>query len=251
MSYFTYAAAQQMLSSLNTRFGLFPLADWRGQPGIILRHDIDLDVQPAHRLSMAESDIGVRGTFFFMTTAQTYNCGSSANRRLIREMANAGHEIALHFDPSIYNEVDPATLGNLARLEAALLEDICGMRIGSVSLHNPSVANNYPMLPGWLNAYDDQIFTPEIYLSDSRMNFRSDPMDFFDEAGDRTHQLLLHPMHYSDEPPLYPRAQLDYLRRMAGELDAIFSPNSTYHERVGDQWYDMLRQDAAAWKKSS
>lgn len=248
MTYFTYSAIGDLLEQLDRCYGLFPLGRWRGQSGIILRHDVDLDVYPAFELSRREADRGIRGSFFFLTTASTYNCQSRANRSMIRQMADDGFEIGLHFDPSMYQAVAVEELGHHARAETAQLEDICGCRVNSVSLHNPSVANEYPMLPGWLNAYDDAIFDPSVYLSDSRMTFRADPKEFFAKARERTHQLLLHPMHYSETEPVYPRAKLDLLRRMADELDAIFRPNSTYQERVGNRLIEMIREDVASWR---
>lgn len=248
MSYFTFAAISELLSSLHAGYGLFPLRDWRGQPGIILRHDVDLDVFPAYQLSRRERDAGVRGSYFFLVTAATYNCQSQDNRRMIREMADDGFEIGLHFDPAIYSEVELERLSQLARAEAAQLEDICGQRVNSVSLHNPSILNEYPLLPGWNNAYDPAIFGPDIYLSDSRMMFRTDPADFFECAEQRTCQLLLHPMHYEQSAPEYPAAKLAFLRRMAGALHATFEPNSTYRERVGDRFIEMVKKDVAEWR---
>lgn len=248
MTYFTYRDIADLLAELDASYGLFPLSAWRGQCGIILRHDVDLDVHPAFELSRRELDRGIRGSFFFLVTASSYNCESRRNRSMIRQMADDGFEIGLHFDPSLYAEVSPEDLGVRARAEAAQLESICGRRVNSVSLHNPSVANEYPMLPGWLNAYDDAIFDPSIYLSDSRMSFRSDPRTFFERANERTHQLLLHPMHYAESEPLYPRAKLDLLKRIVDELDETFRPNSTYQARVGNRLIEMIQREVADWK---
>lgn len=247
MSYFTYGRIMALLGDLDRRFGLFPLGDFRNQPGIILRHDIDLDPEPALRLAERQAEQGIRGSFFVLATGHTYNPQSARNRAIIRRLADLGMEVALHFDPSIYALDAPEELGRLARHEAAVLEEICGKPIVSVSLHNPSVTNQYPLLPGWLNAYDPRIFAPEIYLSDSRMKFAHDPATFFEGAAEQTHQLTLHPLHYDETTPEYPRPFLDYLRRAAGELDKQFSKNSTYAERVGHRFFDMLRDDVQSW----
>lgn len=248
MSYFTYAALTRLLTDLHSQFGLFPLGAWRGQPGIVLRHDVDLDVFPAYELSRHESQVGAYGSYFFLVTAPTYNCQSRENRLKIRLMADEGFEVGLHFDPSLYEDPDPLSLARHARAEAAQLEDITGRRVNSVSLHNPSVANEYPILPGWLNAYDPQLFDATIYLSDSRMMFHADPAKFFVGARTRTHQLLLHPMHYAESEPHYPRAKLALLRRIVDELDATFRPNTTYQERVGDRLIELIKQDVARWE---
>ena len=248
MSYFTYQAIGDLLASLHERFGLFPLSEWQGQPGIVLRHDVDLDVTPAYDLSRREMEVNVRGSYFFLTTAATYNCQSLENRKMIRQLSDDGFEIGLHFDPSIYQTLEIEELGRHARAEASQLEDISGKRVLSVSLHNPSISNQYPMLPGWLNAYDERIFKPEVYLADSRMQFREDPSEFFSAAGSQIHQLLLHPMHYGDEEPLYPLANIAYLRRVISALDQSFQLNSTYRQRVGSGFVALFRESVGKWE---
>lgn len=248
MSYFTYHAILELLRKLDAAYGLFPLRAWKGQPGIVLRHDVDLDIDPAYRLALHQAEHGLRGTYYFLTSADTYNCLSRRNRALIREIDAAGMEVALHFDPSIYQTDDVSDLSRFASAEAGMLEDVTGSRIVSVSLHNPSISNQYPMLPGWMNAYDQALFRPEVYLSDSRMRFRSDPTTFFEKAREHVHQLTLHPMHYADEEPRYPKPHLNYLRRSAAELDEQFRQNSTYQSEVGDSFFERLGQDIAGWK---
>lgn len=247
MTYFTYEGILALLGYLDGRFGLFPLRDSRGQAGIILRHDVDLDLEPALRLAEREAERGIKGSYFLLTSADTYNPQSARNRAIIRRLCDSGMEIALHFDPSIYPVADPIELGRLARQEASQLEDICGEPINSVSLHNPSVSNSYPILPGWLNAYQPSIFEREIYLSDSRMKFAHDPATFFADADQRTHQLTLHPLHYEEQVPEYPRPFIDYLHRCAVKLNAQFSNNSTFAERVGDRFFQILQAEARHW----
>lgn len=245
---FTYQGILALLGELDREYGCIPLREWSGQPALILRHDVDLDIGMAHRLAMREFAEGIRGSFFFLLSCDTYNCQSRANRARLREIDANGGEVALHFDPSIYETVDELELARLANREAAVLEDIVGRRVSSVSLHNPSINNRYPLLPGWRNAYDPSVFQPDIYLSDSRMMFREDPLAFFAKSPGPIRQLLLHPMHYSDEAPHYPTAHLEYLRATASELDRQFQLNSTYREKVADRFFDLLSLDISNWR---
>ena len=61
------------LTAINERFTVTPLAAWDGGPAIVLRHDVDLDLRPAHRLAALERRCGVRSTFFVLTTCPLYN----------------------------------------------------------------------------------------------------------------------------------------------------------------------------------
>lgn len=246
---FTYDWIIDRLQSLDASYGCIPLREWQGEDALILRHDVDLDIGMAHRLAMREFEAGLRGSFFFLLTCDTYNCQSRENRARLREIEGNGGEVALHFDPSIYETVDESELAVLANREAAVLEDIVGRRVTSVSLHNPSINNQYPMLPGWNNAYDPSIFNPDIYLSDSRMNFREDPVEFFAKSRAGVKQLLLHPMHYGEAAPTYPASHLAYLRGVATELDRQFQQNTTYEQLVQDRFFDLLMENLPTWKK--
>ena len=63
------------------------------------------------------------------------------------------------------------------------MEEVIGVEVNSVALHNPSVHNQYPVFSDILNAYDERFFTLEKYLSDSRIDFfGKDPFTFFDDV---------------------------------------------------------------------
>lgn len=247
--YFTYQGIIRLLKELDSLYGCITLREWKGQPSLILRHDVDLDIGMAHRMAMHEFEAGLRGSFFFLVTCDTYNCQARVNRERLRDIDKNGGEVALHFDPSLYETGDEEGLTLLANREAAILEDILGRRVESVSLHNPSIKNRYPMLAGWKNAYDPSIFNPDIYLSDSRMNFRQDPLEFFARNSGAVRQLLLHPMHYSEEPPIYPRPHLAYLREVATSLDRQFQVNAAYAELVQDRFFDLLHREVSSWQE--
>ncbi|MGE4279573.1 MAG: hypothetical protein AB7G62_08300 [Magnetospirillum sp.] len=248
MNYFSDDGVKALLGRAAELAPLFPLRDWRGQPGIILRHDVDLDVQAAYDFSRLLADIDIRSTFFFLVTAETYNVNCLPARRMLRQMAEDDFEVALHFDPQVYPKADEAALARHARDEGDILADIIGQGVNSVSLHNPSVHGSFMLLDGWNNAYDPAIFAPDRYLSDSRMQFRSDPMDFVAQGASRTVQLLLHPLHYTQDGGRYPVPMLNYLERQTRMVDTMFRVNSEYQERVGDSLLESLSQSLPQWK---
>lgn len=167
---------------------------------------------------------------------------------MLRQMADEGFEVALHFDPQVYGDADDVALARHARTEGDILADIIGQPVNSVSLHNPSVHGNFLLLDGWNNAYDPAIFAPDRYLSDSRMQFRSDPLEFVAQGAERTVQLLLHPLHYTLDGDRYPQPMLNYLERQTRTVDSIFQVNSEYQAQVGDGLLDAMAQALAYWK---
>lgn len=229
---FSYNGILTTLTHLNLHFGLLRLGDWDGRDGIILRHDVDLDVRAALDLAEIEAASGILGTYFFLTTSENYNILASSNQTLIRKIMSLGFEIGLHFDPALYPGENGEGLATQAKREAKIIEDVTHSPVVSVSLHNPSVMGEYPIFPGWKNAYDAEIFNKDIYLSDSRMNFTSRPVEFFARSPDKIRQLLLHPMNYSKSGAGYPAPFVRHLGRVASSLDEIFSVNSRYREKV-------------------
>lgn len=231
---FSYAGIGATLAAIHSNNRIFPLRDWAGQPGVILRHDIDLDVEMAVRLAEVEAGIGIRSTILFLTTCHSYNVASATNRKHLRDLDKDGFEIGLHFDPMIYGDPSIEVLTEKANDERRLLEDIIGAPVKSVSLHNPSVHGRYVLFEDWINAYDPAIFEEDCYISDSRMKFRHEPISFFAERVHKICQFLLHPMHYSANGSTYPDPMLRYINRQAGDIDAIFRGNSTYSELVSE-----------------
>lgn len=229
---FTYTALREFLQHVQSKMKIMPFCEWSGGPGMILRHDVDMDIVPAHRMALIEEDVGVRSSFFILMTCETYNPASPRNRELIQEMHQRGFEIGLHFDPAVYDTGDISLLSEAMKREAGLLANIIDNDIRSVSLHNPSILGQYPLFEGYINAYDKQFFSEDRYLSDSRMVFRTAPYNFFEKAQATIMQLLLHPMHFSEKGDDYPQPMLRYLYRLSSAIDQSFSVNSTYREKV-------------------
>lgn len=224
---FSYEWIMHQLSWLQTKRGLYPFRDSPGA-GILLRHDVDFDLVPALALARKESEIGICGTYFFLTSANSYNVLASTSRDIIIEIHSLGFEVGLHFDASIYKGQTVDSLRDFARKEADILEGIVGAPVKSLSLHNPSVVGQYPTIQGFANAYDNSVFSPDRYLSDSRMEFHSCPVDFFDAMVPSVGQLLIHPMHYSEAGHKYPTQMIHFLERFSAEIDQNFSVNSGY-----------------------
>ena len=58
------------------------------------------------------------------------------------------------------------------KLECKILEEITEESIVSISLHNPSISGEYPLFEGYFNAYSEELFSDDRYISDS---MRVDP----------------------------------------------------------------------------
>jgi hypothetical protein len=76
------------------RFALF---DGAPEPGAVyLRHDVDLDLEAALRMSALERKLGIRSTYFLMTTSVFYNLSSREGGRAIERLREDGHVVGGH-----------------------------------------------------------------------------------------------------------------------------------------------------------
>jgi hypothetical protein len=64
------------------------------------------------------------------------------------------------------------------------------------------------------------------------MIFRTDPYKFLEKAQTMAVQMLLHPMHFSENGGAYPEPMLRYLHRMSSVIDEGFSVNATFRKKV-------------------
>lgn len=207
----------------------------------LIRHDIDLDLVPALEMAKIEKDCGVTSTFFIMVSNQSYNILSEKNREIINEISNLGFEIGLHFDPTIYSKSTKEKLQDKVRFETSVLENIIKKKIKSISLHKPSIHNNFYMFDDYINTYDKRIFSDKVYLSDSSMNFRGkNPFDFIENVKDRTIQVLLHPLHFGQGN--YTEILKQTTLRFAKNIDNEFRVmNPTYKENVAYNVIDKIK----------
>jgi hypothetical protein len=194
---------------------------------------VDLHIKPAYELARLEKECGIESSFLILTNADGYNPLSQNNRVMLREMADWGFDIGLHFDPTIYPTFDAASLQKHVDFEATIISDITGKPVRSISLHNPSIYNQYPLFEGYVNAYSDTLFSNENYISDSCMSFRDkDVFTFFDKPLDKPYQLLLHPLHFSENGQDYNYIFTRFAKTFLSYIESGFRQNRTYNEQV-------------------
>ena len=158
-----------------------------------IRHDIDFDMDKALVVAIIENKIGVKSTFFIMVTCEYYNVLSSNNKKIINQIKFLGHEIGIHFDPSICDDYEKEFVH-----EVSVLEKIIGEKITSVSLHNPSAHGIYPFFKNFNNSYFKPFYIEEFYISDSCFDFRGkDISSFVEKIKENSVQVLIHPIHFS------------------------------------------------------
>ena len=107
---FEYAALREFFRKIRSLGATQLFKDWAGEKVFLVRHDIDFDLAPAHRLAAIEAEEDVYSTFFVLVGCRSYNILHHENRERLRDIIQMGHEVGLHFDPSIYKEGDANTV---------------------------------------------------------------------------------------------------------------------------------------------
>lgn len=138
-----------LLKRLKERFIIKPIRDFGGEIAsktIYLRHDIDHDIECAYEMALAESKMGVRSTYYVLTTDTATHWWADRNRResglkMLLEMQEMGHEIGLHYDVMgdwFASDIKAPEEGFVAALDALRRS---GLRITTCAAHGSGRMN--------------------------------------------------------------------------------------------------------------
>ncbi len=175
---FTYASYISLISSLR-EYG-YEFADYhnwnRYLRPVILRHDIDYDINKSVKLAITEQKAGVKSTYFVLTTSNFYNVFSQESYDGLMNILDSGHDIGLHFDEVRYSDCEgnPQRVVEHIQDELTVLEMAIGRKVDVVSMHRPSkgLLESEIEIPGVINSYSQIFFKEFKYLSDSRRRWR-------------------------------------------------------------------------------
>lgn len=160
---------------------------------LILRHDIDFDLLYASKMAENEEKRGIKATYFFMIKSDSYNLFSKKSTDLVKQIHDFGHQISLHFDPTLYNDFRSGFLE-----EKKLFEDLFEVNINTISLHRPNnffLGYNAEIVPGIEHTYMEKYIKKIKYISDSGGRFQYDnPIDNQFLNNDENIHLLTHPI---------------------------------------------------------
>lgn len=199
---FTYQHIREALQYARTAgyaFVSFPEAA-AGRAGrfILLRHDVDHSPDDALALAELEADLGVRATYFILPSGE-YNVLGRA-RATISRIAELGHWIGIHYDPSFYLAAH-LPLGEAVRREAVMLEDRFGRPVSVAARHNPTSGGQVEAdLSPILDAYAPTFVSATKYLSDSCQFWREGCFCNAVVSGDhQALQVLIHAEWWSED----------------------------------------------------
>lgn len=168
----------------------------------IWRHDVDISLTKAFKLSEIERQLNVSAIYFIQLSSTYYNLLDLNNINTAKQIINNGHKIGLHFDSSLYKISNKKTLIENLIFEKNILEKLLNIEVKIFSFHNPSeqdfIYNEFEY-SGMINTYSKYIKENIAYCSDSNGFWRHKRLeDFLKENNDKI-QVLTHPVWWTEE----------------------------------------------------
>ncbi|MFC2016750.1 non-hydrolyzing UDP-N-acetylglucosamine 2-epimerase, partial [Chloroflexota bacterium] len=140
---FTYADYEKIINQLKNKgykFAAFTAAEElleTKKPFVLMRHDIDMDLESALDLARIEAKLGIKATYFFLVRTEHYNIFSEHGSKIVSEILKFGHNLGLHFDCASYHDLSVRDMIKECSKEAGILENWFGRKVSIISYHRP------------------------------------------------------------------------------------------------------------------
>lgn len=174
-----------------------------GNYSCILRHDIDSELWSCNAFSTLEKSLGIRSTYFLMTRSTAYNLFCIESLRIVEQLLKDGHSLGLHFMGELTEGDDEKVLINKIEKETKWIENEFGVKIASVSFHQPSrvILDNPVFVNDLINTYNKIQMRDYFYISDTNMIWKHEhPKEVFQYRIYPRLQLLTHPIWWTEKP---------------------------------------------------
>ncbi len=135
--------------SLSLGYNFYTLDDYfcnrsSSEKNIILRHDVDTQLDIALRKADIEKELGVKSTYFIRLHSHNYNFFCIKDLNKIIDILSLGHEIGLHYETDFYilNKKD---IQQSINKEIGIMEYYLNQKIKTVCPHEPTRTNCFPI----------------------------------------------------------------------------------------------------------
>lgn len=201
---------------------------------IILRHDIDYDVELALQGARIENELGIKSTYFFLLRSDFYNPFAKSNFDKINEIKNLGHQISIHFDPTLYDDFQVGFLDELFFFESTFK-----VKIEIISLHRPNeFFQKYNQKIGGIeHTYQDKYFKHLKYFADSTGKWRfGDPIESEEFKNKNSIQLLIHPIWWMIEGNTNLEVLRNFYKMSLNKKKINFEENSIPFREISNEF---------------
>tara|TARA_B100001093_G_C26832549_1_gene1016794 strand:- start:887 stop:1699 length:813 start_codon:yes stop_codon:yes gene_type:complete len=162
---------------------------------LIMRHDIELNLDRALKLAEIENEFNISSTYFLLPSSD-YNIFEEIEINKIREIIKLGHDIGLHYDLELISKYSNNPKKIVMQI-IKILEEFYKIKIHAISSHMPMRSKKILQLPNIINTYDPKYFQQIKYLSDSNQAWREGDIISNIRKYDKIH-LLMHENCWSE-----------------------------------------------------
>lgn len=231
-----YIELLELLRHNGYNFCLYPESE-TVKKSVIIRHDVDFTIEKALEMARLEHDLAVKSTYFILLSTNFYNVFSKESFEKIKQLQSLGHEIGLHFDEKRYDIKTIQDMQKHVEMEAEVLGKLINTDIKVVSMHRPSkrVLENDIQFHQLINSYSPKYFKSMKYVSDSRMNWREDPVETIESGKYEKLHILTHPFWYSTKPETMEVKLMKFLKQSIRERYDFMYDNFTALDQVIDR----------------
>jgi len=189
---------------------------------LILRHDIDQNLEQSIKIATIENKYNIKSTFFLLLRSPFYNVFEKKYSDIIYEIVNLGHQIGLHFDESLYKIENEIDLNKYVDKEVNTIKSFFSLDIYAISMHKPSkwILDSDIRFKKYINTYSKKYFEEFKYFSDSRRQWREgcicNKIDV--KKYDKLH-ILIHPFWWVDKDINFNERMSDFIRDRVNKLE--------------------------------
>jgi hypothetical protein len=169
---------------------------------IILRHDVDTQLEIAVEMAKIEFTKKVKATYFFRMHSHAYNFLCLKDLYKIKSIKDLGHEIGLHYESDFYSINNKAIVESIEK-EVDLMKYFLDTDIKTVCPHEPTRTNCFHINNlNFYQAYDQKLFKSFKYISDSSCRWRDGSFYENINAGHKNIYVLTHPYWWYNQSPI-------------------------------------------------
>lgn len=196
---FTYVHYIETLKKAAETHTFYTFGDFPKDPDqrfVILRHDVDAQIQKALKMAKVDHDLGIQATFFIRIHGP-YNPFRQFAYQAIQKIGKLNHEIGLHYEPMFYTTFG-LPVEEMILFEINLLNRMFSMNVRSIAPHMPSLSSSRmdEIKEKYNDPYLPRFFSDIKYISDSNKRWREECMCKWITQSDRL-QIAIHP-HWWD-----------------------------------------------------
>ncbi len=174
---------------------------------ILLRHDIDFNIERALEVAKIDNNLGIKATYFVRLHAKDYNPFEFKAYTILREILKMGHEIGLHSEALDVSHITKENPVEIFKREKEILESILNIKIASAAQHGDftGISRNYANyffgkykkedVRILYQPFEDRFFKAMKYISDSLGSWREGCMCQHIGKFDRL-QICTHPNYW-------------------------------------------------------